>query len=459
MNAQLASPASRNGLSPPGQSGAVMRLRLIGQMEAWKLTGKSVLPIGRKTRALLAILAMSAPRPVMRSRLAELLWSRRPDEQARASLRQEIHRLLNTLDSVGPDVLIVNRDYLTLRSGAVWVDVDEVLRATPARPAPLSLLDGTLLEDLDGLDPAFNSWLATEREQLRDKARELAEAMLRDQTEPDAAIRVAHQVLAIDRTHEGAWRSLIRAHAARGERGMAIQAYDRCRAVLFDRLHALPSADTERLIATVRAASGVVTTTASELSLRADGRRHARAEALIDDDPDAPSRVGEHHAAMQRGGLRVGVMPPQVLGGSETARTISIGLANELAAALARFRGISVVAPSALAQFADGPRDDGAIRRTFDLHFLLDGSVQHVGARIRIGLRLLDLRASNQIVWSRRFDRTEAESFSVDDEVAAEASAQIDHELHRIEAHRGQHRPHAETTAQDMLLRALPMMN
>ena len=73
----------------------VVRLRLIGQMEAWTLTAESILPTGRKTRALLAILALSAPRPVLRGRLAEMLWSRRPEEQARASLRQEIHRLLD----------------------------------------------------------------------------------------------------------------------------------------------------------------------------------------------------------------------------------------------------------------------------------------------------------------------------------------------------------------------------
>ena len=78
-----------------------LRLRLIGQMEAWTLTSENVLPAGRKTRALLAVLALSSPRPALRGRLAELLWSRRPEEQARASLRQEIHRLLEALAPAG----------------------------------------------------------------------------------------------------------------------------------------------------------------------------------------------------------------------------------------------------------------------------------------------------------------------------------------------------------------------
>ena len=100
----------------------VVRLRLIGQMEAWTIRSESVLPTGRKTRALLACIAMAAPRAVLRGRLAEQLWSRRPEEQARSSLRQEVHRLLEALAPAETDVLIVTRDHLTLRPGAVWIE-------------------------------------------------------------------------------------------------------------------------------------------------------------------------------------------------------------------------------------------------------------------------------------------------------------------------------------------------
>src|SRR5271165_1648454 len=175
-------------ITPPRTAGqVVVRLRLIGQMEAWTLTSENVLPAGRKTRALLAVVALSAPRPALRGRLAELLWSRRPEEQARASLRQEIHRLLETLAPAG-DVLSISRDHLSLRSGVFWADAQEIMRATTAQPASLSLLDGDLLEDLDGVDPNFDAWLTTERERLRDRARRLAEQLLEEQREPATAI-------------------------------------------------------------------------------------------------------------------------------------------------------------------------------------------------------------------------------------------------------------------------------
>ena len=244
-------------ITPPISAGeVVVRMRLIGQMEAWTLTSESVLPAGRKTRALLAVIALSSPRPALRGWLAELLWSHRPEEQARASLRQEIHRLLEALAPAGFEVLLLTRDHLSLRPGKVWVDVDEVMRATTGQPASLSMLDRDLLEGLDGIDPTFDAWLATERERLRDWARAVAEALLREQFEPEAAILAAQRLLQIDGAHEGAWRALMRAHAARGERGMAIHAYDRCRAVLADLLDVSPSAETQNLLTEIRGPSG-----------------------------------------------------------------------------------------------------------------------------------------------------------------------------------------------------------
>src|ERR1700722_19583622 len=244
-------------VTPPGPAGeGEVGRRLMGQMEIWTLSSESVLPLGRKTRALLAVIALSSPRPALRGWLAELLWSRRPEEQARASLRQEIHRLLEALAPSGSEILLVTRDHLSLRRGKVWIDVDEVMRATADQPASLSLMDGELLEGLDGTDPSFDAWLTTERERLRDRARTVAEALLHEQVDPVAAIPAAQRLLQIDRAHEGAWRALMRAHAARGERGMAIQAYDRCRSVLADLLDASPSAETQVVLADIRGPSG-----------------------------------------------------------------------------------------------------------------------------------------------------------------------------------------------------------
>ncbi len=440
----------------------LVRLRLIGQMEAWSLTSENILPTGRKTRALLAILALASPRPVLRTKLAELLWSRRGEEQARASLRQEIHRLLEAMAPLGTQVLAINRDHLALRPSAVWVDVDEVLRASPTNPSALSLLDGTLLEDLDGVDPSFDTWLTTERERLSDRARELAETLLREKTDSERVIPAAQQLLAIDRTHEGAWRALMRAYAGRGERGMAIQAYERCRAVLAEMLDAEPSEETQALVGEIRAAaptkppvSAAPPPPVPRLPLRASPMIEPR-ETRETREAGRTEAAKPHH---QRGGARVGVLPLQLVGTSEAEAHLSTGLAEEITAALARFRWMFLVASSSLARFAVQARDEVSIRRAFNIDFLIDGTVQKAGEQVRISLRLLDLRAGNRVAWSRRFDRPARDLLALQDEIAAEVVAQIDPEILLIEGQRVAARPLADPTAYDLVLRALPLLH
>jgi DNA-binding SARP family transcriptional activator/TolB-like protein len=444
----------------------VVRLRLIGQMEAWTVRSESVLPAGRKTRALLACIAMAAPRPVLRGRLAEQLWSRRPEEQARASLRQEIHRLLDALAPAETDILIITRDHLTLRPGAVWIDVEEVMRATTAQPAALALLDGDLLEDLDGVDPNFDAWLNTERERLRDRARGIAETMLKDELEPDAAIAAAQRLLTIDRSHEGAWRSLMKAHAARGERGLAVQAYDRCRTVLADMLDAAPSIETQKLLNDIRGPSH------SRLPLRPPQPAEATApppvfpiEGVVASTTEPPREPADavpaartREPTVSRGGAHIGVMPFRLIGLPDEDAHLAPGLADEITNALSRFRWMFVVSSNSLGRLAAEQRDEAAIRREFGLDFLLDGSVQRAGNKIRVSLRLLDLRANNQIVWARRFDRETNDLLSLQDEIAAEVVAQIDPEILLIEAKRSTSRPQIDATAYDLMLRSIPLI-
>lgn len=452
MQAVMANLATRPNSTPQyvQPTAASLRLRLIGQMGAWGPGALSVLPGGRKTRALLAVIAMSGPRPALRGRLAELLWSRRPEEQARASLRQEIHRLLDALGQVGVEVLQVTRDHLILRPGVAWVDVGEVMGATVKQPAALSLLDGDLLEDLDGADAAFDTWLATERERLRDHGRALAEALLGEHDDPDTTIPAAQRLLAIDRAHEGAWRALMRAHAARGERGMAIQCYDRCRAVLADQLDAAPSMETQKLLAEIRGPGGVH---------RPHHLSPVPRPAAFHEERAAGEDVGSGDAAAERRRqIRLGVLPFKSAGGEPGHAYLASAMADEITNALSSVRSVAVVASNALARFADENCDEDAIRQAFDLDYLLDGSIQHSRSRLRVSARLLDLGAHNQIAWARRFDCPAEDLLVSQDEIAAGIVAQIDPAILHIEGKRVALRNPATASAPELVLQAVPQM-
>jgi DNA-binding SARP family transcriptional activator/TolB-like protein len=427
-------------------SPTVVRLRLAGQMEAWTVSNESVLPTGRKTRALLAAVALSAPRPASRGRLAGLLWSRRPEDQARASLRQEIQLLLKALAPAKTEILHVTRDQLSLAQGAIWVDVDEIMRTSTHRPAALSLLDGELLEDLDGIDPAFDMWLTAERERLRDRARGMAEALLREQTDPVTVIPAAHRLLQIDRAHEEAWRALMRAHAGQGERGMAIQAYDRCRAVLAELLDAAPSVETQALLNEIRGPSSKRLPSRPPRPVAEPARLAA---------PEAEAGTAGPEEDFARGGTRVGVLPMRCVGLPDDLAYLGPSLAHEITTALSRFRWMSVISLNSLARFAREGSDGTASRHAGGIDFLLDGAIQRSRNKLRITLRLLDLRADNQVVWARRFDRPADDLLSVQEEIAGEVAAQIDPVMLLIQAKRGAADPEASTSAYQLIMRSV----
>src|SRR3569833_2833648 len=54
--------------------GLRLRVRLLGHMAVDDHNGQILLPRTRKTRALLAVLAVASPKPMLRVQLAALLW-------------------------------------------------------------------------------------------------------------------------------------------------------------------------------------------------------------------------------------------------------------------------------------------------------------------------------------------------------------------------------------------------
>ena len=104
-------------------------------------------------------------------------------------------------------------------------------------------------------------------------------------------------------------------------------------------------------------------------------------------------------------------------------------------------------------------RDDYALRQALGLDYLIDGTVQRGGDRIRITPRLIDLRDGNQVVWTRRFDRTLDDLLSVQDDVASETVAQVDPELLRLESRRAALVSYNECTPWELMLRSLPGMS
>ena len=244
--------------APPSHKGAqpdqpLLSIFLLGHMRVLSSTRLSLLPTGTKTKALLAILALSNRRPVARTRLAELLWSKRAPEQARASLRQEIHRLMEVLHPLGPEVLDVQRHTLAIRPGLTDIDTEHVLCATPQTVLDLPDPLPPLLEDLSAVDPGFATWLEEERNRLLDHKIAQLEALLTSTSQPATVLTATCRLLRLNPLNEGAWRARILAAMHSQEEGTALLSAETCLRTFEDAIATTPGQETMRLIARLRA--------------------------------------------------------------------------------------------------------------------------------------------------------------------------------------------------------------
>lgn len=427
--------APRSAVATP-----LLRLGLFGRMQALNSAGQNILPRTRKTRAVLAALSLAGSRPLLRTYLTGLLWSRRGKRQAQASLRQCIHELQQTVAHCAAGVLQAHRHHLVLLDNRLWVDVLALTQATIAQPEGLGFFQSTLLDDLAGLDPAFDRWRAEVHQRTAQFARSVAESVLAAQYETDATIDAAEQLLRIDSFHEGAWQTLIRAHVERGDRAAAIAAFEQCTMVLAN-AGLTPSIDTEELVRGAR-----------------------RARQLDPEQPILPGLIeggnpaGQTGLARQRcstGGVRLAILPPRPLD-RNSQDNLPLGLAEEITIALANFRWISCIASTSLAAFDSHPKLTDRQWQQLDVDFMLDSTIQRTANQVRIISRLLDVRAGGKVVWARRFDRTTTDVLTLQEEIAAETAAQLDPELILREAERAALRGSNDTTPYDLILRAIP---
>ena len=233
-----------------------LQLKLLGGFEARKVSGPVLDIAARKTRALLAYLALPTGRTHSRDKLVGLLWSDRGDEQARNSLRQALTELGKALGAVEPSPLVKQRDSLALDPANVEVDAlifEELAagNATSDLRRAAELYTGDLLDGLDARDAAFEEWLTVERQRLRALVATVLKKLLTQETGA-SAIAVAHRLLALDPLQEDGHRALMRLHAEAGETSTALRQYEHCREILKSELDVAPSLETTAIYSSIR---------------------------------------------------------------------------------------------------------------------------------------------------------------------------------------------------------------
>lgn len=116
----------------------------------------------------------------------------------------------------------------------------------------------------------------------------------------------------------------------------------------------------------------------------------------------------------------VAVLPPVALSGNEQDRFLSLGFADAMITAIGKLKDVKALSASAVNRYTDTGRDPVAIARELGADAVIDGTVQRIGDRIRVTIRITRIGDGRQL-WSGSFDETEANIFRLQDMLASRA--------------------------------------
>ena len=132
-----------------------------------------------------------------------------------------------------------------------------------------------------------------------------------------------------------------------------------------------------------------------------------------------------------------------------TDSEIASAVAEELATSLGRIRGVSVV--SRVRSPSSGVSEA-------ELDFSIEGSMQRVGERVRVAVRLVEM-PSGVVCWSSHFDYEHDDVFHIQQDVAALVAAGLEPEMPTIAAERMRRNGDVDEGAYVLLLRAISLIH
>jgi DNA-binding SARP family transcriptional activator/TolB-like protein/tetratricopeptide (TPR) repeat protein len=426
-------------------------LELLGAVRLSNAAGDDFTPKARKTRALLALLALSKG-SVTRSRIIELLWGDRGDEQAKASLRQALYELRQLASrgfitagresiTFGPKPLAC--DLTTLNQRVAEADVFGIADA-------LQGIDCPILGTLDDITPELDDWLRDERTRIVSTIVEKSVQSAEVASAPGewgAVSRIADQLERLDPVDERVARLGIRADLTAGDHAAAMRRFGRIKSRLHDQLGIGPSGATEALLTKSKAAdaatpelqraSGSISEVTRQVSIRRRWIVLALALAAL-----AAAVAGLYaylRPSVAGSTPTVAVLPFEDVGRKQTFS--AAGVSDEILDLLAHQQRLRILGRISAEQIG-GNSNSLEIARKLGVTHLLDGSVQTAGDQVLVIVRLTRVSDGAQM-WSERYERRSGDIFAVQGDIAAAVAAR----LSRSFAPAAQHRTSPEVYA------------
>jgi adenylate cyclase len=150
----------------------------------------------------------------------------------------------------------------------------------------------------------------------------------------------------------------------------------------------------------------------------------------------------------------IAVLPFSSIGNDASQAYLSDGITEDVINELAGWRFFPVIARSSTFVFKGQATDIKQVRKKTGARYLVEGSVNKTGRRLRISARLIDAVTGRQLA-SERFDRGLEELSEIQDQIAQMIVGSIAPEVLRIERHRVSQKLRKSNTSYEHFLRGL----
>jgi TolB-like protein/class 3 adenylate cyclase/Flp pilus assembly protein TadD len=170
--------------------------------------------------------------------------------------------------------------------------------------------------------------------------------------------------------------------------------------------------------------------------------------------------VSETHApTLDKAGpprLSIVVLPFANIGGDLEQEYFVDGVTESLTTDLSRISGSFVIARNTAFTYKGKPFDVKQIGRELNVRYVLEGSVQRSGNRLRVNVQLIDAETGTHL-WAERFDKPVADLFEMQDEIVARLANELGTQLVVAEARRAERAPNPNST--DLYYQGLALFN
>ena len=154
----------------------------------------------------------------------------------------------------------------------------------------------------------------------------------------------------------------------------------------------------------------------------------------------------------------IAVLPFTNMSGDPEQEYFSDGMTETLMTDLSKLSGLFVIARNSTFFYKDKTVKTEQIGRELGVRYVLEGSVQRAGARVRINTQLIDATTGGH-VWAERYDRELTDIFRLQDEMTQEVVGALRVEVQEAERNRVRRIPTDNLNAYDSLLRGLEYLN